>query len=101
MKADNRDDILPIRQKEENQISIFEIVDAPLDWRKEWQDMPEFIMGNTEPARKITVSFEYEEDAKVFAEKLELKITSKTDSVWFPGQREYIAPKNYRWSDES
>jgi hypothetical protein len=96
---DNRDLLLPISAPDEKNISIFDFVDAPLSWESEWWGMPEFVMGNTEPKRKITVLFSCDEDAEEFARRLGLKISNKTDSVWFPSANEYIAPKSLRWVD--
>ena len=93
------DYLLPVKEREIDQLGLFN--DLPDDWRREWVGMPEFVMGNTEPARKITISFETEQDVADFAEALRIKLTSKTDSVWYPERRGYVAPKNYRWvSDE-
>jgi hypothetical protein len=96
---DNRNLLLPISRPEEKNISIFDFVEAPLSWESEWWGMPEFVMGNTEPKRKITVSFSCDEDAEEFARRLGIRITTKTDSVWFPAGEEYVAPKSLRWVD--
>lgn len=97
--SDNRDLLLPVNKVEEAHSSFFDIIDAPLSWESEWWGMPEFVMGNTEPKRKITVSFSSNEDAEEFALRLGVKITNKTDSIWFPSAEEYVAPKSLRWID--
>ena len=84
-----------------NQISMFEALGVEEEWRKEWQDMPEFVMGNTEPFQKITISFKSWEDVKKFGELIGQRVTQKTDSLWFPKPDDYVAPKNFRYMDES
>ena len=82
----------------EKQPTLF---DVETEWQKEWKDMPEFIMKNTEPEQKITISFKTREDVKAFSKLINQRITPKTDSLWFPKQANYIAPKNFRYDDES
>ena len=79
---------------------LFSVDDAPEWWRIEWVGMPEFVMGNTEPFQKITVSFNTREDVAEFAKRLGVKVTNRTDSIWFPQERGYVAPKTFRWVDE-
>lgn len=100
MTQDEREKILPVRTSQEENLSIFDLVDAPTSWEEEWWGMPEFVMGNTEPKRKITVAFACDEDAEEFAQRLGLKITTRTDSVWFPNPSEYVAPKSLRWAED-
>jgi hypothetical protein len=68
-------------------------------WDEHWQGMPEFVMGNTEPLQKITVSFNSFEDVKEFGERLGIRVTPRTDSVWFPPPTDYIAPKHFTYID--
>jgi len=86
---------------DEKQFSMFEELGVIEAWREEWRDMPEFVMGNTEPFQKITISFKSLEDVKKFGELIGQRVTSKTDSLWFPKPDDYIAPKNFRYMDES
>lgn len=69
-------------------------------WKKEWQDMPEFIQENQEPYQQIIVSFKNKEDLNKFSKLIEQKITCKTQSIWFPKVkiRRY---SNKRYIDES
>ncbi len=87
-------------KKDDPQASIFEHVEAPLSWEVEWQGMPEFIMGNTEPIQKITVSFASRADVEAFAALIGQKLSDRTDSIWFPKQDAYIAPSTLRYVDE-
>ena len=98
--ADDRSKLLPVNTPEDSNLSIFDYVDAPLSWESEWWGMPEFVMGNTEPKRKITVSFSCDEDAQEFASRLGVKISTRTDTVWFPNPSDYVAPKALRWIDD-
>jgi hypothetical protein len=98
---DKRDTILKVNKPQDNNLSIFDLVDAPLSWESEWWGMPEFVMGNTEPKRKITISFANDEDVNEFAKRLGVKLSSKTDSMWFPNQDEYIAPRSLRWVEDA
>lgn len=82
------------------QLALFEPADAPRDWEREWQNMPEFKMGNTEPFQKITINFASWEDVKRFGAALGLPVTRRTDSLWFPKPEAYIAPKNFRYIDD-
>tara|TARA_R110002153_G_scaffold237917_2_gene392161 strand:+ start:442 stop:696 length:255 start_codon:yes stop_codon:yes gene_type:complete len=54
------------------------------EWQKEWKDMPEFISENKKPSQQITISFRNYQDVKKFAELLNVKVSNKTDSFWFP-----------------
>jgi len=76
------------------------LFDIETECQKEWKDMPEFKMGNTEAYQKITISFKSFEDVKKFGELLGYKLTPRTDSIWFPKPENYVAPKNIRYVDE-
>ena len=75
------------------QPNLLDAMGATKDWEKEWQSMPEFVMGNTEP-------FQSQEDVKQFAELIGQTITSKTASLWYPQQEGYVAPKNFLYVDQ-
>lgn len=53
-------------------------------WQQEWKDMPEFISNNKKPYQQVIVSFRNFDDAKAFADKLGVKITPNTKSMWYP-----------------
>lgn len=76
------------------------LMDIDPDWKKEWEGMPEFNMGNTEPIQKITISFKNREDVRKFGELIGQRLSPRTDSIWFPKQECYIAPKSMRYVDE-
>lgn len=82
------------------QNSLFDNLNEFNKWKDEWQDMPEFEMGNTEPFQKIIVSFKSKEDVNDFAKLINQKITYKTKSLWFPKDENYIAPKNFVYKNE-
>ena len=80
--------------------SLFD--DLETEWEKEWKDMPEFISENKKPSQQITVSFRCYDDVKEFAEKLGIKVTPRTDGLWYP-PKEKMTGKVYRsklWGDE-
>ena len=68
-----------------NQKSLFDDFDN--EWQKEWKDMPEFVSENKKPYQQIIVSFNSFEDVKEFAKRLDLKVTPKTNSTWFPAKK--------------
>ena len=78
---------------------LFSEDDLRPDWEAEWQGMPEFKMGNTEPCQKITVNFQTFEDVRAFADLVGQRVTNKTDSIWYPAQGDYIAPRAFRYID--
>jgi hypothetical protein len=53
------------------------------DWRKEWQDMPEFIQNDMKPIFSLTVNFLSVEDMVTFSEIVKKNITFNTKSVLF------------------
>ena len=69
------------------------------EWKKEWQDMPEFEMEDLSSFRKIVVHFRNQEDIDKFAELIGQKIT-KAPSLWYPEwkKRRYA---DKRYVDES
>jgi len=69
------------------------------EWKKEWQDMPEFEMEDLSSFRKIVVHFRNQKDIDKFAELIGQKIT-KAPSLWYPEwkKRRYA---DKRYVDES
>lgn len=53
------------------------------DWRKEWQDMPEFIQVDMNPIYSVTVNFLSVEDMNTFSEIVGKRISFNTKSVLF------------------
>ena len=70
-----------------------------INWKDEWQDMPEFEMEDLSSFRKIVVHFRNQEDIDKFAELIGQKIT-KAPSIWYPEwkKRRYA---DKRYVDES
>ena len=65
------------------------------EWKKEWQDMPEFEMEDLSSFRKIVVHFRNQEDIDKFAELIGQKIT-KAPSLWYPEwEKRRYADKRY------
>ncbi len=53
-------------------------------WKKEWVGMPEFVHEDLAPIKQLIISFATKEDFEEFSELIEQKLTSKTQSVWYP-----------------
>ena len=70
-----------------------------INWKDEWQGMPEFEMEDLSSFRKIIVHFRNQEDIDKFAELIGQKIT-KAPSIWYPEwkKRRYA---DKRYVDES
>ena len=62
------------------------LFDVPTVYMDEWWGMPSFEMGDATPQQSIKVNFQTWDDAVEFAKRLEIDITPKTDSMWFPKQ---------------
>lgn len=56
------------------------------DWREHWWGMPSFDMEDARPGYKITFNFMTWDDVQAFADKLDIDISKKTDSMWYPQQ---------------
>lgn len=54
------------------------------DWKKEWQDMPEFVQNKLEPYCAIIVRFRNEQDLQDFEKIIHQNLNNKTKSIWFP-----------------
>jgi hypothetical protein len=62
-----------------------EVREDPVDWKDEWQGMPEFIQEKIIPyCRQITVRFETEENYEEFGKLVEQNLTDKTKTIWYP-----------------
>lgn len=69
-------------------------------WRQEWWGMPKWEQGDTEPMRQIIVSFSNEQDVEEFCKSLNVEITNKTRSFWWPPiDREM--PSNFIWLSDN
>jgi hypothetical protein len=69
------------------------------DWRKEWQDMPEFFQEDLTPYRVLNLRFRNEEDVQEFAKLIEQVITPKQKALWFPFA-EFRRASHLRYVDE-
>jgi len=66
-----------------------------INWKDEWQDMPEFEMEDLSSFRKIVVHFRNQEDIDKFAKLIGQKIT-KAPSIWYPEwEKRRYADKRY------
>lgn len=62
----------------------FNFLDDTIAWKKEWQDMPEFVQEDLRPWKQVIVSFENRAAMEAFGKLIDQKITFETPSVWFP-----------------
>lgn len=69
--------------RESDQFNLF---DLEPDWRDYWWGMPNFEVKDARPGHQITMNFVSYEDAKEFGEKIGMRVTEKTNSLWFPKQ---------------
>jgi hypothetical protein len=70
--------------KEKKQGILFDDFDDLDWWKKEWQNMPEFIMDDLTSFQSVHVHFETIESREEFSELIEQNITSQTRSLWYP-----------------
>ncbi len=54
------------------------------DWRREWQDMPEYSHNNLQPMKSVLIHFADECDFQKFAELIDQPLYMTTKSAWFP-----------------
>ena len=64
------------------------------EWKREWQNMPEFIQEDLKPFQQIIISFMFSEDVEEFSKLINQSTTSITKSLWFPNMNR-IAPIDY------
>jgi hypothetical protein len=71
---------------EPKQIGLFKDIDTEKDepWRDEWKGMPEFDQENREPYKRLIILFKNREDFDNFSKLVDQKMTSDTESIWFP-----------------
>jgi len=81
------------------QAMLFDNIDDFDIVKREWKDMPEFVMENKEPVQKIIVSFASHEDVKQFGELVGQSLTPQTKSMWYP-KEDYVAPSSFIYTDE-
>jgi len=75
-------DGLPKRETRQPHPVLFE--DHEPGWAETWRGMPSFEMGDARPQYRITINFMTAEDVRAFAERTGLKLTTLSDSAWFP-----------------
>lgn len=58
--------------------------------------MPEFVQGDARPSFTITVNLRTLDDLAEFAKRLGMRLTPKTDSIWFPAE-DLDAPSDWEY----
>ena len=84
--------------KDDPQAFLFE--ELSNDWRREWQNMPEYSHENMEPYKSVIIHFAAECDYALFAETINQTLHPRTISTWFP-PAEIGRFSNKRFIDES
>lgn len=77
------------------QLSLIEDINLSESWKKEWQNMPEYIQEDLNPYKSILVHFEKQEDVDKFSKLVGQKITVKTKGIWYPKMERDIAINKY------
>lgn len=68
----------------DNELAQIGVIEPdPIDYDELWQGMPEF-ENEEQASRSIVVHFVSDDDVERFCELLNLSITKKTKSVWYP-----------------
>ena len=68
-------------------------------WKKEWVGMPEFVQEDLNAVQQVIINFATKDDVQAFAELIGQKLTSKTQSVWYP-KAEIFNAINYIYTNE-
>jgi hypothetical protein len=89
----------------DNMFSAFELnnilnEENQIDYKKEWEGMPEFEQDDAGAAKSIKVHFRTLADYELFSELIEQNLTEKTISIWYPEKKPENL-KQYRCVDES
>jgi len=58
--------------------------DEEFDWKKEWQDMPDFFQENKKTVASVVVNFLTVDDMNKFSDLVGRRITFTTKSIMFP-----------------
>jgi len=63
-----------------------EVADAEekREWKKHWKGMPAFRNEKDNPYQSVLVHFRTQEDVDRFAKLLDLMLTKKTKTIWYP-----------------
>jgi len=70
-----------------------------LDWKRIWDDMPEYDHDDETSVKQINVHFRSLDDLREFGELLGQKLTYKTKSLWYP-EMPFKNKAEYRYYDE-
>jgi hypothetical protein len=96
---------MTVKNNKKGQMSLIDITDVQDDsfdaeWKKEWQDMPEFNCEDLHPFKSIIVHFETREDMEKFSKLIEQNITALTISLWYPKVK-IDKVTNIRWVEKN
>lgn len=61
--------------------------DMEPNWKEIWWGMPEFEMKDATPKYQITINFMTKEDVEYFSKKIDIPLSHKSDSIFYPPQK--------------
>ena len=85
--------------KDNKQMNLFDALGSEEIWKREWQQMPEFVQEDAQPFQSVIIHFETKEDRDNFAQLIQQKITYKTKSLWVP-KLDYDKPSAFIYTNE-
>lgn len=54
--------------KDNKQMNLFDALGSEETWKREWQQMPEFVQEDAQPFQSVIIHFETKEDRDNFAQ---------------------------------
>lgn len=75
---------VPARQLADRSGELEPLIILPPAWKPHWWGMPAFNMGDARPSHKITINFMTAADVEAFAKVTGLRVTTRSDTAWFP-----------------
>lgn len=85
------------KTRAEAQQVLFETGDS---WEELWWGMPEYVMGDARPLYRVTVNLFTVEDLVEFGRRLDMPITTRTDTITFPKEN-VDKPRDWVYTDET
>ena len=89
--------LLPLAGRDDGP-RLFPVDLVDTSWDKAWSGMPAYEMGSTEPFRKVVMQFRSDEELEEFGRLIGVKMTDRTESVWFTTDEDYALPRTMLWA---
>lgn len=80
-------------------LELFNGLEADDPRRSEWLGMPDYTQQDNGPYRQLQVNFLCQQDLEKFLQLLNISITKKTKSVWYP-ERDRNNLQDFIWIGE-